>query len=164
MNPMMPPGGAMPPSAPPTAPPSAPPMPPDGGAPAGPQIPPEVALAVLQALAAQAPDGGPAPDTSGIATPGGEIDPSALAYFLNMLGVSPEAMAPALGASAKLTESGVTPEDFGVYDDAITGLSSQLGLGGRQLDPQLLAMLAEALPENDPSQIPLPNSPQSYGA
>ena len=98
MNPMMPPqGGGMPPATPPQV----PPMPPDNGAPAAPQIPPEVALSLLQALAAQPPDGGPAPDVSGIATPGGEIDPSALAYFLNMLGVSPDAMAPALGASAK---------------------------------------------------------------
>lgn len=158
MNPMMPPqGGGMPPAAPPAMPPQGVP---DAGAP---PLPPELALAVLQQLATQSPEG-PAPDTTGIATPGGEIDPSALAYFLSLLGVSPEAMAPALGASAKLTEPGVTPEDFGAYDDAVGGLSSQLGLGGRQLDPQLLAMLAEALPENDPSQIPLPPSPQSYGA
>lgn len=152
MNPMMPPqGGGMPPAMPPQAPSPAP------------QIPPELALALLQQLASM-PSDGPAPDTSDIATPGGEIDPSALAYFLSMLGISPDAMVPALGASAKLTEPGVTPEDFGAYDDAIGALSSQLGLGGRQLDPQLLAMLAEALPENDPSQMPLPPSPQSYGA
>lgn len=138
-------------------------MPPDaGGAPANaPQVPPELALAMLQSIASQSP-AGPAPDTSGIAGPSGEIAPEALAYFLQLLGVSPEAAMPAIGASARLSQPDVSSEDFGAYDDAISGLP--LDLGGRQLDPSLLAALAQSLPDTDPDEIPLPPSPQTYGA
>lgn len=159
MNPIMPPqGGGMPPATPPVMPPAVPPQDaPDAG---GPQIPPQLALAILQKLASESPSA--PPDTTGIAGPSGEVSPEALAYFLQLLGVSPEAAMPAIGASAKLSQPGVTPEDFGAYDDAMSSLP--LDLGGRQLDPQLLAMLSESLPDTDPDQIPLPPSPQSYGA